>query len=224
MKLAPEEHLLAQIERNLHFICAPMKLKRLLHTLQRVLLAAIPRVRVDIEHCRLLGATLDSEFDGCRTIDYRGINLHRLDEGVGRSLDVEVAEDAVPIGLRIVGPSVRALNLGGDGRLGVVDADANLVLALVKLRQQIAMRSVDVAQRADAVAIYKECRGLGALHIEYHSAGRHLGRNMHLARVLYNASIGVGSRQARGDVGGMNAIAEAILVGRARQQALAQRR
>ena len=88
--------------------------------------------------------------------------------------DVEIAQNAVPVGLCAVGPGMRALDFGWYGAGRIVNAYLYMVAAGCQGRQAIAVRCIDMSQRADAVPVYPESTGLCTFHEEYQAFPFHL--------------------------------------------------
>lgn len=101
------------------------------------------------------------------------------DRCVGR-FDVEIAQNAVPVGLCAVGPGMRALDFGWYGAGGIVNAYLYMVAAGCQGRQAIAVRCIDMSQRADAVPVYPESTGLCTFHEEYQAFPFHLYGNFNI--------------------------------------------
>ena len=133
---------------------------------------------------------------------YRRVDLYLLEIGVWGRFDVEIAQNAVPVGLCAVGPGMRALDFGWYGAGRIVNAYLYMVAAGCQGRQAIAVRCIDMSQRADAVPVYPESTGLCTFHEEYQAFPFHLYGNFNIFFIFYDAGVGISPCQLGGYIGG----------------------
>lgn len=151
---------------------------------------------------------------------YRRVDLYLLEIGVWGRFDVEIAQNAVPVGLCAVGPGMRALDFGWYGAGGIVNAYLYMVAAGCQGRQAIAVRCIDMSQRADAVPVYPESTGLCTFHEEYQAFPFHLYGNFNIFFIFYDAGVGISPCQLGGYIGGMPAVSQLVFIRRTGQCAV----
>lgn len=91
-------------------------------------LLGVPRLGRKGHYARLLRIAVYVYMDVLFLL-YRRVDLYLLEIGVWGRFDVEIAQNAVPVGLCAVGPGMRALDFGWYGAGGIVNAYLYMVVA-----------------------------------------------------------------------------------------------
>lgn len=102
-------------------------------------LLGVPRLGRKGHYARLLRIAVYVYMDAGLFLLYRRVDLYLLEIGVWGRFDVEIAQNAVPVGLCAVGPGMRALDFGWYGAGGIVNAYLYMVAAGCQGRQAIAV-------------------------------------------------------------------------------------
>lgn len=103
---------------------------------------------------------------------------------------------------------------------GIVNAYLYMVAAGCQGRQAIAVRCIDMSQRADAVPVYPESTGLCTFHEEYQAFPFHLYGNFNIFFIFYDAGVGISPCQLGGYIGGMPAVSQLVFIRRTGQCAV----
>lgn len=220
VELAPCLHPVPHVEHQFYLIFAFAQADLFFHVRQPVFLLGVPRLGGKGHYARLLRIAVYVYMDVGLFLLYRRVDLYLLEIGVRGSFDVEVAQNAVPVGLCAVGPGMRALDFGWYGAGGIVNAYLYMVAAGCQGRQAIAVRCIDMSQRADAVPVYPESTGLCTFHEEYQAFPFHLYGNFNIFFIFYDAGVGISPCQLGGYIGGMPAVSQLVFIRRTGQCAV----
>ena len=158
-------------------------------------LLGVPRLGRKGHYARLLRIAVYVYMDAGLFLLYRRVDLYLLEIGVWGRFDVEIA-----------------------GR--IVNAYLYMVAAGCQGRQAIAVRCIDMSQRADAVPVYPESTGLCTFHEEYQAFPFHLYGNFNIFFIFYDAGVGISPCQLGGYIGGMPAVSQLVFIRRTGQCAV----